>query len=125
MTDEIRKKHEAQKTIRTKLINDLPDPLLSVVEYPSVLTISDVDTLFRTLDSAEQSAVKCGTCSLNLSLAKACKALDEARDVLKKMVLWHGGIHGPDCPQDDTCNCEGKPINDRIEQILKGGGDDD
>lgn len=46
--------------------------------------------------------------------------LDEARDLLKKIVLWHGGVHHQDCPEDDTCNCEGKPINDRINRFLTG-----
>jgi hypothetical protein len=30
------------------------------------------------------------------------------------MAVWHGATHEEDCPGDDTCSCEHKPFNDRV-----------
>jgi hypothetical protein len=58
-----------------------------------------------------------------LTLEKKCLALAKERvaeldDILRKQVDHFVGAHDPDCPEDDTCNCSGKELNDRINEIL-------
>jgi hypothetical protein len=50
--------------------------------------------------------------------------LSEIRDAFYEYVEWHGATHGIDpsgieCPQDDTCECEFKPFNDRINEAYR------
>src|SRR5262245_3149612 len=37
---------------------------------------------------------------------------------LKAYVDWFGGVHDDECPQDDTCDCSGKPANDGINGAI-------
>jgi hypothetical protein len=34
-------------------------------------------------------------------------------------VEWFGGLHDGECPEDDTCDCSGKPINDGVNAACK------
>jgi hypothetical protein len=43
---------------------------------------------------------------------------DRAKAVLAEVVEWFGPWHGDSCPCDDTCACEVKPLNDRINAVL-------
>lgn len=40
-------------------------------------------------------------------------------DGLRQYVEWCGGVHDDGCPEDDTCECSGKPINDAVNAICK------
>src|SRR5690348_9650624 len=37
-------------------------------------------------------------------------------DALKAYAEWCGGVHDEGCPEDDTCDCSGKWINDGITE---------
>jgi hypothetical protein len=41
-----------------------------------------------------------------------------AREVFRRYVNHHGGAHYGDCPEDDTCACDGKPINDAVNAFF-------
>lgn len=43
--------------------------------------------------------------------------LRECGDGLREYVAWNGGVHDPGCPDDDTCDCEGKPINAAVNKL--------
>lgn len=47
---------------------------------------------------------------------------DPRIETIKKQFLayieWHGAAHERSCPEDDTCDCKGKPINDGITKSL-------
>ena len=45
--------------------------------------------------------------------------LSEIRDAVVEFVEWHGAEHEDGCPCDDTCDCEYKPFNDRINQACR------
>jgi hypothetical protein len=50
-----------------------------------------------------------------VEVEKALKGLGDYID-------YHGGIHDDGCPEDDTCDCTGKPLNDGVNfcyQFLK------
>jgi len=36
---------------------------------------------------------------------------------LMEYVQWHGGVHDCSCPEDDTCDCFGKPINAAVNRL--------
>jgi hypothetical protein len=38
---------------------------------------------------------------------------------LEGYVVYHGGIHDDDCPGDDTCECEYKPLNDAANEACR------
>jgi hypothetical protein len=40
-------------------------------------------------------------------------------DALKRYIEWVGAIHDDGCPEDDTCECSGKPINDGVNAAYK------
>ena len=37
----------------------------------------------------------------------------------EKYVEYHGACHEEDCPEDDTCNCAHKPINDAVNAAIR------
>lgn len=39
---------------------------------------------------------------------------EQMADAVEKYAEWCGGVHDDGCPQDDTCACDGKWINDGI-----------
>jgi hypothetical protein len=39
------------------------------------------------------------------------------RESVRMFADWHGGCHEPNCPEDDTCACKGRPINEAINAI--------
>lgn len=47
------------------------------------------------------------------------REIRERSESILKYVEWHGGIHDDDCPQDDTCDCSGKPINDGVNAACR------
>jgi hypothetical protein len=40
-------------------------------------------------------------------------------EALEKYVEWHGAAHEVGCPQDDTCDCKGKSVNELVNCALK------
>ena len=60
-----------------------------------------------------------------LRLAELLRQLHESREqhtellaVAREYAIATGGIHDPDCPEDDTCNCSFRPLLDRLEAAL-------
>ena len=49
------------------------------------------------------------------------KALEMSHAALDKMCEWHGATHEEDCPEDDTCGCLHKSVNDRVNEAFKAG----
>lgn len=51
------------------------------------------------------------------------KAAEAALALLKTAVLpyveWFGAAHEGECPEDDTCDCACKPINDALNAALR------
>lgn len=41
------------------------------------------------------------------------------REALAEFVEWHGGAHSGECPEDDTCECIGKYVNDKANAALR------
>ena len=41
------------------------------------------------------------------------------RDGLEQYARWTGGVHDQGCPEDDTCDCSGKPANDAINDAVR------
>lgn len=41
--------------------------------------------------------------------------------LLMEYVAWHGGVHDCSCPEDDTCECFGKPMNDAVNRLCRVG----
>jgi hypothetical protein len=56
--------------------------------------------------------------ALKAEAVKLRDRLQECMDALKEMAEWHGGTHEDDCPMDDTCDCEHKPFNDRVNGAI-------
>lgn len=48
------------------------------------------------------------------SLSAAVETLEKALKGIEEYIRWHGPVHVGECPEDDTCDCEGRPINDGI-----------
>lgn len=38
----------------------------------------------------------------------------EMADAIEKYAQWCGGAHDQGCPEDDTCSCSGKWVNDGV-----------
>jgi hypothetical protein len=43
--------------------------------------------------------------------------LRECGDGLREYVEWNGGVHARNCPEDDTCDCHGRKINDAVNKL--------
>jgi hypothetical protein len=39
-------------------------------------------------------------------------------EAMCKYVEHHGAIHDENCPEDDTCNCSWKPVNDAVNRVV-------
>jgi hypothetical protein len=50
---------------------------------------------------------------------KVLIGIRKLKQILRSYVEWAGAVHEADCPGDDTCNCEGKMINDAVNEALK------
>jgi hypothetical protein len=76
-----------------------------------------VETLSHSLVAALERAV-----AAESARDEARKARDwpsEAQlEGLKDYVVWQGAAHIPGCPEDDTCDCSCKPMNDAVNSIL-------
>jgi hypothetical protein len=46
-------------------------------------------------------------------------ALADYAEPLRKYVEYFGAMHFYGCPGDDTCDCRYKPINEKINELLK------
>lgn len=46
-------------------------------------------------------------------------ASGEPADALEKYVEWHGGVHDEECPEDDTCDCSWKWVNDGVNAAVR------
>ena len=46
-------------------------------------------------------------------------AAPDMYEALHEYCSFTGGLHEDECPQDDTCNCMFKPLNDKINAALK------
>jgi hypothetical protein len=46
--------------------------------------------------------------------------LSDMASALMHYVDWFGPAHAEDCPGNDTCDCQGQPINDAVNAVLKG-----
>ena len=51
-------------------------------------------------------------------IVTACNCHDDLLGALKEYVKVVGGIHENECPQDDTCSCKWKYINDKVNQAV-------
>lgn len=68
-----------------------------------------------------------GACSLDDDAAIAIQqanarlmaAAPELLAALKEVVIEYGPWHEVGCPCDDTCDCTGKPIHDRINAAIR------
>ena len=40
---------------------------------------------------------------------------------LRDYAIWQGGAHDDGCPEDDTCECSGKRLNDAVNSIIREG----
>jgi hypothetical protein len=38
---------------------------------------------------------------------------------LRAYIDWCGGVHDEHCPEDDTCSCSGKWINDGLNEAIR------
>ena len=70
----------------------------------------------------------CGeTWDLSAADCAAVKAVldshDRLMEALKLSAEWSGAFHIAPCPQDDTCDCAGKPVNDKINEAYKRGAE--
>ena len=52
-------------------------------------------------------------------VARLTERVQALRTALLSMVEWHGGVHGEDCPEDDTCECIGQSINAAVNAALR------
>ncbi len=78
-------------------------------------------TLRRRLEEgvalAGRNATDAALCVDGLSVGEVRKIL-ALLAAFKLYVEWHGGAHEADCPEDDTCDCEGKPVNDAVNESI-------
>lgn len=63
----------------------------------------------------------CATCKRKVAAESSSSLTEWQRmgDALKKYIEWVGGLHDDGCPEDDTCDCSGKPINDGINAAVR------
>lgn len=57
---------------------------------------------------------------LQKELAEANRRIAELEAGLDEFCDVYGATHEDDCPEDDTCECSGKPFNDRINALFQG-----
>lgn len=46
------------------------------------------------------------------------RAQAELLEALKQYIDWYGAAHEQGCPEDDTCDCKGKPINEAVNAAI-------
>jgi DNA repair exonuclease SbcCD ATPase subunit len=69
----------------------------------------------------DHDAGECIFCELEQStkqLERAEAALRRAFKALGKYIDWQGAVHVGDCPEDDTCRCPGRPVNDLVNAVM-------
>lgn len=56
-----------------------------------------------------------------LRILDACsiEALRHMRDALQTYVEYFGGVHDDLCPEDDTCDCSRKWVNDGVNSTVR------
>lgn len=52
---------------------------------------------------------------LRSALREAVEALEKEHAALDHYIEWNGAVHADECPQDDTCDCYGKEVNDEVD----------
>jgi hypothetical protein len=45
--------------------------------------------------------------------------LESVLSSVREYIDWSGALHLGDCPEDDTCDCDGKPVNDGINGAVR------
>jgi hypothetical protein len=50
---------------------------------------------------------------------KRIETWEKMREAFKDYVLHFGAAHEVDCPEDDTCDCDLKPLNDAVNDALR------
>lgn len=55
------------------------------------------------------------------ALLQACKveAIRHMRDAVETYAEWCGGVHDDLCPEDDTCDCSVKWVNDGVNTTVR------
>lgn len=80
-------------------------------------TMADcVELAVREIGSLREDATRLQ--QLTTSLAAQEAKISRLRDALIEVVESFGPWHDEDCPGDDTCDCSGKPLHDRINAAL-------
>lgn len=52
-------------------------------------------------------------------LAHLNRRLHAVEKLIRLRAEFEGGQHEPWCPADDTCHCDGKPLNDLVNEICR------
>lgn len=45
--------------------------------------------------------------------------LERMAEAVETYAEWCGGVHDDDCPQDDTCECSSKWVNDGVNSACR------
>jgi uncharacterized coiled-coil protein SlyX len=53
-----------------------------------------------------------------IHIPKRCTPTRHDVDYLAEFVEWHGAVHLHGCPEDDTCGCGGRPVNEATNKCL-------
>jgi hypothetical protein len=53
-----------------------------------------------------------------IHIPKHCTPTRHDVDYLAEFVEWHGAVHLHGCPEDDTCVCGGRPVNEATNKCL-------
>jgi predicted nuclease with TOPRIM domain len=77
--------------------------------------LMEKDALCETIEKLEKQLA-----AAQAKIAELEKEMNELRrcgDGLREYVMWYGGMHDFDCPEDDTCECSDRWINDAVNKL--------